>query len=128
METVVETLENLSESRRADEINGVGEARFYIQRPLDGKLSEVNASQFGLSEDNDDNFTAFQSALDHCARNPQTKLVIDKGIYYFRSENGLDANNCKGLLIDGNDATFIFSSNKIKKFAKTIDKRHGCVL
>lgn len=118
---LVETLENLSESRRADEINGVGEARFYIQRPLDGKLSEVNASQFGLSEDNDDNFTAFQSALDYCARNPQTKLVIDKGIYYFRSENSLDINSCTDLLIEGNGATFIFSSTGYKVFVRNSD-------
>ena len=116
-----ETLENLSESRRADEINGVGDTRFYIQRPLDGKLSEVNASQFGLSEDNDDNFTAFQSALDHCARNPQTKLVIDKGIYYFRSENSLDINSCTDLLIEGNGATFIFSSTGYKVFVRNSD-------
>lgn len=118
---LVETLENLSESRRADEINGVGEARFYIQRPLDGKLSEVNASQFGLSEDNDDNFTAFQSALDYCAKNPQTKLVIDKGIYYFRSENCLDINSCTDLLIEGNGATFIFSSTGYKVFVRNSD-------
>ena len=118
---LVETLENLSESRRADEINGVGEARFYIQRPLDGKLSEVNASQFGLSEDNDDNFSAFQSALDYCARNPQTKLVIDKGTYYFRSENSLDINSCTDLLIEGNGATFIFSSTGYKVLLRNSD-------
>ena len=116
-----ESPDMLSESRRADEINGVGDTRFYIQRPFDGKLSEVNASQFGLSEENDDNFSAFQSALDYCAKNPQTKLVIDKGIYYFRSENSLDINSCTDLLIDGNDATFIFSSTGYKVFVRNSD-------
>ncbi len=118
---LVETLENLSESRTADEINGVGETRFYIQRPLDGKLNEVNASEFGLSEDNDDNFTAFQSALDYCAQNPQTKLVIDKGTYSFRSENSLDINNCTDLLIEGNGATFVFSSTGYKVLVRNSD-------
>ncbi|MBR3835793.1 MAG: right-handed parallel beta-helix repeat-containing protein [Clostridia bacterium] len=118
---LVETLEGLSEYRTADEINGVGETRFYIQRPDGDKLNEVNASVFGLSESNEDNFDAFQAALDYCALYPQTKLVIDNGTYYFRSEKGLDANNCTDLLIEGNDATFIFSSTGYKFFIRNSD-------
>ncbi len=117
----VEVLDNLSENRTADEINGANGTRFYIQRPKSEKLTEVNASDFGLSESNEDNFTAFQNALNFCSQNPQTKLVIDKGTYYFRSLNGLDANNCTDLLIEGNGATFVFSSTGYKFFIRNSD-------
>lgn len=118
---LIENLDNLSDTRTADEINGANGTRFYIQRPKSKKLNEVNAADFGLSEDNADNFAAFQSALDYCSQNPQTKLVIDKGTYYFRSVNGLDANNCTDLLIEGSDATFVFSSTGYKFFVRNSD-------
>lgn len=117
----VESLENLSESRTADEINGANGTRFYIQRPKADKLNEINASEFGLSESNEDNFTAFQSALNYCAEQPQTKLVINKGTYYFKNTASLDANGCTDLLIEGSDATFIFSSTGYKFFIRNSD-------
>ena len=118
---LIETLDNLSESRTADEINGANGTKFFIQRPKADKLREVNAADFGLSEDNADNFEAFQAALNYCSQHPRTKLVIDKGTYYFRSENGLDADNCTDLLIEGSDATFIFSSTGYKFFIRNSD-------
>lgn len=104
-----------------DEINGAGGTRFYIMRPSEKELTEVNAADFGLSEENKDNFSAFQSALDFCALNPDTKLVINKGTYYFRDIAGLDINNCRNLLIDGGGATFIFSSTGYKIFIRNSD-------
>ena len=118
---LTETLDNLSENRTADEINGANGTRFYIQRPKAEKMNVVNASDFGLSESSEDNFAAFQSALDYCSKNPHTKLVINKGTYYFRSVNGLDANNCTDLLIEGSDATFVFSSTGYKFFIRNSD-------
>ena len=117
----VEKLDNLSENRTADEINGANGTKFYIQRPKAEKLNVINASEFGLFEENEDNFSAFQSALNYCALHPQTKLVVDKGTYYFRSTNGLDANNCTDLLIEGNGATFIFSETGYKFFIRNSD-------
>ncbi len=117
----IEELNNLSENRMADEINGAGGTRFYIQRPKAEKMNIINASDFGLSEENEDNYSAFQSALDYCSLHPQTKLVIDKGTYYFRNTDGLDANNCTDLLIEGNDATFVFSSTGYKFFVRNSD-------
>ncbi|MBE6782622.1 MAG: hypothetical protein E7536_01260 [Ruminococcaceae bacterium] len=118
---IVETLSDLSEFRSADELNGANGTRFYIHRPKAEKMTVVNASDFGLSEENEDNFSAFQSALDYCSQHPQTKLVINKGTYYFRSINGLDANNCTDLLIEGNDATFIFSETGYRFFIRNSD-------
>lgn len=116
-----ETLDSLSENRTADEINGANGTRFYIQRPNGEKLNEVNAADFGLSESNEDNYEAFQSALNYCSQHPQTKLVINKGTYYFRNANGLDADNCTDLLIEGSDATFVFSSTGYKFFIRNSD-------
>ena len=120
-EVYVEELNNLSENRMADQITGANGTRFYIQRPKTEKLNVINASDFGLSEENEDNYSAFQCALDYCARHPGTKLVIDKGTYYFRAADGLDANSCTDLLIEGNDATFIFSSTGYKFFIRNSD-------
>ncbi len=120
-DVLVETLDNLSENRTADEINGANGTKFYIQRPKSEKMNVINASCFGLSEENEDNFSAFQSALNYCSNHPQTKLVIDKGSYYFRNANGLDANNCTDLLIEGSDATFVFSSTGYKFFIRNSD-------
>ena len=64
-DVLVEELVNLSENRTADEINGANGTKFYIQRPKADKLNEVNAADFGLSEENEDNFAAFQSALNY---------------------------------------------------------------
>ena len=125
-EVLVEVLDNLSENRTADEINGAGGTKFYIERPKSNRLNEVNASDFGLSESNEDNFAAFQSALDYCSQNPQTKLVIDKGTYYFKNTNSLDVRNCTDLLIEGNDATFIFSSTGYKIFIRNSDCVEVC--
>ena len=58
-EVLAEVLNNLSENRTADEINGANGTRFYIQRPKAQKMNVVNASDFGLSEENEDNFSAF---------------------------------------------------------------------
>lgn len=120
-DVLVEKLGTLSENRIADEINGAKGTKFYIQRPKTERLNEVNASDFGLSEDNEDNFEAFQAALNYCALNPDTKLIIDKGTYYFRSVNGLDANGCNNILIEGSDATFVFSSTGYKFFIRNSD-------
>lgn len=120
-EVLVEKIDSLSQSRTADEINGAAGTKFYIQRPKEDTLNEVNASVFGLSQDNEDNFEAFQRALNYCAEHPQTKLVIDKGTYYFRSLNSLDANGCTDLLIEGSGATFIFSSTGYKFFIRNSD-------
>ncbi len=120
-DVLIETLACTNESRTADKIDGANGTTFYIQRPNADKLNTVNASDFGLSENNEDNFEAFQSALNYCSQHPQTKLVIDKGTYYFRSTNGLDANNCTDLLIEGSDATFVFSSTGYKFFIRNSD-------
>lgn len=103
-----------NENTQADEIIGAKGSRFYIERPVAEALNEVNASEFGLSCDSEDNTAAFQAALVFCMANPFTKLVIDSGTYYFKGNETLIIYNCNGLLIEGNDATFVFSDTGCK--------------
>ncbi len=110
----IEERPELCENRVVDEINGVNNSEFYIQRPKADALNDVNASAFGLSEDNYDNYTAFQAALDYCESNHNTKLVINKGTYYFRNENSLVLENAENIFIQGNGASFVFSETGYK--------------
>ncbi len=102
------------ENRVVDKINGVKNSEFYIQRPNSDKLNAINASVFGLNEDNYDNYNTFQAALDYCESNPNTKLIIDSGTYYFRNEKNLVLENCRNIFIDGNGASFVFSETGYK--------------
>ncbi len=102
------------EYRFYDEINGTNGTTFYIGQPDEDSLNTVNAEVFGLSETAEDNFTAFQSALDFCRENPHTKLVINKGTYYFRNTESLVIRECRDLIIDGSGAEFIFCSSGYK--------------
>ncbi len=95
----------------ADEIHGVNNSVFYISRPAEASLTVVNASKFGLSEDAKDNTQAMRDAFIYCRQNPNTKLVIDKGIYHFSPEEDIYLNKMQNTLIDANNAEFIFSTS-----------------
>ncbi len=92
-----------------DEINSANGVRFYIGRPSEENLSIVEASAFGLSPENEDNFYAFVDAVNYCKANPGTRLVFDKGVYKFTSPYSIIIDGCENLLIDGNGAEFVFS-------------------
>lgn len=83
---------------------------FSIIRPNEETLTTVNAADFGLSESNSDNTQAFNNALLYCKNNRYTKLIINTGTYYFRSDTALLINECKDLLIEGNNSKFIFTT------------------
>lgn len=93
-----------------DEIHGVNDSVFYIARPDEALLTAINASQFGLSADAEDNTQAMRDAFDYCRYHPNTKLVIDKGIYHFSPEEDIYLNRLQNTLIDANNAEFIFST------------------
>ncbi|MBE6791647.1 MAG: hypothetical protein E7535_10750 [Ruminococcaceae bacterium] len=120
-DVLVESKENLSENRTADEINGASGIKFYIERPKEDCLKTVRASDFGLYPENEDNTEAFQAALNYCRENPAVKLVIDKGVYHFTAENGLDALGLRDVLIEGNGADFVFSVSGYKFFIRNSD-------
>lgn len=98
-----------------DEIHGINNSIFYIARPDESSLTVVNASQFGLSEDAVDNTQAMRDAFHYCRLNPNSKLVIDKGVYHFSPEEDIYLNQMKNVLVDANDSEFIFSTPKYFK-------------
>lgn len=93
-----------------DEIHGVNDSVFYIARPDEASLTVINASQFGLSTDAEDNTQAMRNAFEYCRHHPNTKLVIDKGIYHFSPEEDIYLNRLENTLVDANNAEFIFST------------------
>ncbi len=99
-----------SEYTITDEIHGVNDSVFYIARPDEASLTVINASQFGLSADAEDNTQAMRNAFEYCRHHPNTKLVIDKGIYHFSPEEDIYLNTLKNTLIDANNSEFIFST------------------
>ncbi len=113
-EVYIEERPQSCENRVIDKIDGVKNSEFYIQRPDSDTLNNVNASVFGLNEDNYDNYNTFQAALDYCESNPNTKLIIDSGTYYFRNEKNLVLENCRNIFIEGNGASFVFSETGYK--------------
>lgn len=99
---------------KADTISGENIETFTILRPDPEALKDnvVYASQFGLSTSNEDNYQAFQDALNYCRNNPNTHLKIDTGVYYFRTDAILELEGGNNILIDGNGAEFIFQTQK----------------
>lgn len=95
--------------RTYDKITGVGGSEFYIERPSEN-LNTVNASDFGISPEKEDNYSAFLSALDYCRRNPNTRLVLGGGRYYLDNKSTISLNGFNNILIDGTGTTLVFSN------------------
>jgi len=97
-----------------DKVEGSNIETFYIARPDPEALKSnmVNASTFGLSTASEDNYKAFSDALTYCKNNPNTYLVIDKGVYYFKTNASLELKGLRNVLIEGNGSEFIFESQK----------------
>lgn len=108
-ENIVEEEPVTDEYRTNDKINGNG-CLFYIARPLPQKLNEVHSSQFGMSPELEDNTAKLNEVLLYCKNNPRTKLVIDKGTYYFSESNKLSFDRISDCYIEATGAEFIFGS------------------
>ncbi len=96
------------EVRTYDRVDGVNDSVFYIARPNEKNYKTVNASDFGVSTDTNDNYAAFCSAIEYCKANPNTILKVDGGKYYFRTDKAIVLNGLKNILIDADGAQFIF--------------------
>lgn len=96
------------EVRTYDRVDGVNDSVFYIARPNEKNYKIVNASDFGVSTDTNDNYAAFCSAIEYCKANPNTILKVDGGKYYFRTDKAIVLNGLKNILIDADGAQFIF--------------------
>lgn len=100
--------QTVSAAEHTDTEEGFGGEEISVIRPS-GNMTEVYASAFGLNEASADNTLAMQNALDYCAQNENTKLIVEEGKYYFRRNLALSLDGAKNIIIEGNGAEFIFS-------------------
>ncbi len=96
--------------RTYDRVDGVENSVFYIARPKADAYKTVNASDFGLSAESEDNYDAFCRAIDFCRQNPNTRLVVEAGKYYFRTARAIELGSLKNILIDADGAEFYFEN------------------
>lgn len=108
-DVLIETEPAADEMRTYDKINGAGGSVFYIARPS-GNLNVVNASEFGMNPDKADNYNELKAAFDYCRSHPNTKLVIDNGVYYLNNKAMFSLVGFKNILVDGSGATLILSN------------------
>lgn len=95
---------------KLDEIHGVNDTVFYIERPEESALTVVNASDFGLSAEAADNTQAMRDTFTYCRAHPGIKLMIEPGVYHFSPEEDIYLNRLHDTLIDAQGAEFIFST------------------
>ncbi len=96
------------EARTYDRVDGVNDSVFYIARPNEKNYKSVNASDFGVSTESNDNYAAFCKAIEYCKINPNTTLKVDGGKYYFRTDKAIMLDGLENILIDADGAQFIF--------------------
>ena len=96
--------------RTYDRVDGVEDSVFYIARPKADAYKTVNASDFGLSAESEDNYDAFCRAIDFCRQNPNTRLVVEAGKYYFRTARAIELGSMKNIMLDADGAEFYFEN------------------
>ncbi|QGQ98096.1 hypothetical protein EHS13_26015 [Paenibacillus psychroresistens] len=67
----------------------------------------VNASEFGVSEANNDNYQAFTDAITYSKEHNASKMIVPKGIYHIRT-NTLDFGDLTDFEFDGQGSELIF--------------------
>lgn len=89
-----------------------GAKEFTISLPDPSARNVFSVTDFGASPDAEDNTAAFQKAINACAGNPGSRLIVPKGIYHFNSPNALKFKELHNFELDGQGSTFIVM-NKI---------------
>ena len=105
---LIENEPTVDESRFYDRVDGVSDSAFYIARPNEKNYKTVNASDFGVSAAENDNYSVFCKAIEYCRENPCTVLKVDAGKYFFRTDSQIQLNGMKNIVIDAEGAQFVF--------------------
>lgn len=90
-----------------------GSEDFEIDAPRPGKGIVVEASDFGVSPDSDDNSAALAKAVKHCKDIGASRLNVKKGTYRFFDEAEILFHEMSDFTFDGGGSTFIFRRKKI---------------
>ncbi len=105
-DALVEPVPQPSELRGFEEVNGIGDSRFFIQFPKTELLQTVPVSRFGASPDVPDNTDALNAAFAYCKEHPGTHLLFDKGVYAV--SGALLLEDVEDACIDGSGATLLY--------------------
>ncbi len=90
---------------------------FVIDEPSNEKSIIVNAADFGMSEELEDNSAALSAALKHCKEIGASKLVVTKGKYkFFAKSSGVDIIGFKDFVFDANNSLFVYRKERKANF------------
>ncbi len=91
-----------------------GAKDFEVEQPKPATELVINATDFGMNEKNQDNFTALSKAIEECRAKKASKLVVNKGVYKFKTEKSVEISNLSDFTFDGGGSTFVFYRNEDK--------------
>ncbi len=90
---------------------------FTIEEPSVKKGIVVDAADFGMSEDVEDNSVPLSAALKHCKEVDASKLIVKKGKYkFFAPASGVEMLDFKDFVFDANNSTFIYRKDRNPNF------------
>ena len=89
-----------------------GAKDFIVQLPQPKNNIIINAADFGMSIENNDNAPALNSALKAAHQKKASKLIIPKGVYNFFSDTPVVIESFEDFTFDGNGSVFIFRREK----------------
>lgn len=83
-----------------------------IDSPIEGTGIIKWASEFGMTPDNPDNYSALTEALEYCKENHVYKLLIPKGTYHFETPYPVALRDMSDFILDGQGSDFIFGGRE----------------
>ena len=86
-----------------------GSEEFTVERPEKRNQKVFQAEEFGISTASHDNTAALKRAVDILRRRTPARLVLEKGIYWFRGDKAVIVDAMKDFELDGNGAEFRFA-------------------
>lgn len=89
----------------------IGETmEFTVDLPQLQNAKSINANDFGMNEELEDNTTALNEAIDYCRQFDSSILEINQGIYKFNSTETINLNGMNEFCMDAKGSEFIFST------------------
>ena len=91
-----------------------GSEDFDVELPREPGGAVVNAADFGVSADSENNASALDKAIQHCKKIGASKLVVDKGVYKcFDEDVRVRIVGMSDFTFDGGGSTFIFRKKSL---------------
>ncbi|MBS1369875.1 MAG: right-handed parallel beta-helix repeat-containing protein [Lentisphaeria bacterium] len=89
-----------------------GAGEFEVDLPRNSAGASVDASRFGVAEENPDNVPALNRALEFCRKSGAARLTVKKGAYRMTSDAALLLDGMKDFEFDGGGSVFVFCKQR----------------